>query len=183
MVWERAPCNSVNHQFRSRCRTPAKPLALYYQFFVKCTSTGLLFSSITTMWFGRPRLPFTARVQRMLVHLVYLVYLVCLVDRTGNSSRGTRQTRKTGQPDRRARARCASTEDHQAPSLPPFCEQEGHLATPVLRPPQVPAVPYKHFSGPRLAVSSVLLLEWMTLRGSHALSRFAHSVASLCHAT
>ena len=31
-------------------------------------------------------------------------------------------------------ARCASTEDHQAPSLPlspcAFCEQEGHLATP-----------------------------------------------------
>jgi hypothetical protein len=53
----------------------------------------------------------TARVQRMLVHLVYLVYLVCLVDRTGNSSRGTRQTRKTGQPDRRARARCASKGD------------------------------------------------------------------------
>ena len=61
----------------------------------------------------------TARVQRMLVHLVYLVYLVCLVDRTGNSFRRTRQTRKTGQPDRRARARCASTEDHQAPSLLP----------------------------------------------------------------
>ena len=47
----------------------------------------------------------TARVQRMPVHLVYLV---CLVDHTGNSFRRTRQTRKTGQPDRRARARCAS---------------------------------------------------------------------------
>ena len=54
----------------------------------------------------------------MLVHLVYLVYLVCLVDQTGNSSRRTKQTRKTSQPDRRARARCASTEDHQAPSPP-----------------------------------------------------------------
>ncbi len=52
----------------------------------------------------------------MLVHLVYLVYLVCLVDRTGNSPRRTRQTRKTGQPDRRARSRCASTEDLQPPS-------------------------------------------------------------------
>ena len=27
-------------------------------------------------------------------------------------------------------ARCASTEDHQAPSLPLFCEQGGHLAAP-----------------------------------------------------
>ena len=27
-------------------------------------------------------------------------------------------------------ARCASTEDHQAPSPPLFCEQEGHLAAP-----------------------------------------------------
>ena len=27
-------------------------------------------------------------------------------------------------------ARCASTEDHQAPSPPLFCQQEGHLATP-----------------------------------------------------
>ena len=26
--------------------------------------------------------------------------------------------------------RCTSTEDHQPPSLPLFCEQEGHLATP-----------------------------------------------------
>src|SRR5688572_27977143 len=51
----------------------------------------------------------------MLVHLVYLVYLVWLVDRTGNLSRRTRQTRKTGQPDRRAQARCTSTEDQSAP--------------------------------------------------------------------
>jgi hypothetical protein len=49
----------------------------------------------------------TARIERLLVHLVCLVYLVCLVDQTGNSSRRIRQTRKTGQPDRRARARCA----------------------------------------------------------------------------
>jgi hypothetical protein len=27
-------------------------------------------------------------------------------------------------------ARCASTEDHQPPSPPPLCEQEGHLAAP-----------------------------------------------------
>ena len=27
-------------------------------------------------------------------------------------------------------ARCASTEDHQAPFPPLFCEQEGHLAAP-----------------------------------------------------
>ena len=66
---------------------------------------------------GADRSP-TARVQRMLVHLIYLVYLVCLVDGTGNSFRRTRQTRKTSQPDRRARVRCASTEDHQAPSHP-----------------------------------------------------------------
>jgi hypothetical protein len=58
----------------------------------------------------------TARVQGMPVHLVYFVYLVCLVDRIENSFRRTSQTRKTGQPDRRARARCASTEDHQPPS-------------------------------------------------------------------
>ena len=65
-------------------------------------------------------LPSTARIQRRLVHLVYLVYLV---GRTGNSSRRTRQTRKTSQPDRRTRARCASTEDHQAPSPPLLLEQ------------------------------------------------------------
>jgi len=74
----------------------------------------------------------TARVQRRLVYLVYLVYLVCLVGRTGNSSRRTRQTRKTSQPDRRTRARCASTEDHQAPSPSLFHEQGRHLAAPLL---------------------------------------------------
>ena len=75
----------------------------------------------TSLLGGRPRLSSTARIGRMLVHLVYLVYLVCLVDQTGNSSKRTRQTRKTGQPDRRARARCASTGDHLAcphPHLP-----------------------------------------------------------------
>ncbi len=77
---------------------------------------------------AKPACP--AYLERMLVHLVYLVYLVYLVDRTRNSSRRTRQTRKTGQPDRRARARCASTEDHQAPSPPLFCDQRGHLAVP-----------------------------------------------------
>ena len=78
---------------------------------------------------GQLRLTQRACVQRMLVHLVYLVYLVCLVDQTGNSFRRTRQTRKTGQPDRQARARCASTEDHHVPSGPLFCEQGGRLAT------------------------------------------------------
>ncbi len=72
-------------------------------------------NQIDQLFKERPRRPCTARVQRMLVHLAYLVYLVCLVDRTGNSFRRTRQTRKTGQPDRRARARCASIGDHQSP--------------------------------------------------------------------
>src|SRR4026207_1346245 len=50
MVRERTPCNSVNHKFRSRSSTPAKPLKLKNQFFFKCTSTGRSFSSITAMW-------------------------------------------------------------------------------------------------------------------------------------
>jgi hypothetical protein len=53
---------------------------------------------------------------------VDLVYLVNLVGRTGHSSRRTRQTRKTSQPDRRTLVRCASTENHQAPSPPQFHE-------------------------------------------------------------
>jgi hypothetical protein len=54
-----------------------------------------------------------------------LVYLVYLVGRTGNSSRRTRQTRKTSQPDRRTRARCASTEDPQSkPTFTPFTHIE-----------------------------------------------------------
>ena len=50
MLRERAPCSSVNHKFRSRCNTPAKPLKLKGQFFVIGTSTGLSFSSITALW-------------------------------------------------------------------------------------------------------------------------------------
>ena len=49
MVREQAPCHSVHHQFRSRCRTPTKPLKLHYQFFTQCISTGLSFASITAM--------------------------------------------------------------------------------------------------------------------------------------
>ena len=48
MVRERAPWNSVNHPFRSRCSTPAKPLKLKYQFFVTCTSIGLSAKSAPT---------------------------------------------------------------------------------------------------------------------------------------
>ena len=77
----------------------------------------------------------TARVQRRPIHLVYLVYLV---GRTGNSSRRTRQTRKTSQPDRRTRARCASTGDQQttlpSPSkLARNLSQRGGLVSPQLR--------------------------------------------------
>jgi hypothetical protein len=54
MVRERAPCNSVNHQFRSQSSTPAKPLKLIYQFFVTFTSIGLSFLSITEeKWGGK----------------------------------------------------------------------------------------------------------------------------------
>src|SRR4029079_14252800 len=41
MVRERAPCNSVHRQFRSRCSTPAQPSKLQYQFFVTYTSATL----------------------------------------------------------------------------------------------------------------------------------------------
>ena len=41
-----------------------------------------------------------------------------------------------------ATARCASTEDHQAPSPPLFCEQEGHLATILY-----PSLPDRYLSG------------------------------------
>jgi hypothetical protein len=87
---------------------------------------------LISLFRGRPVRFATARIQRMLVHLVYLVYLVWLVDRTGNSFRRTRQTRKTCQPDRQARARCASTEDHQAPCPPLFREQEDDQAARLL---------------------------------------------------
>jgi hypothetical protein len=42
-----------------------------------------------------------------------------------------------------ATARCASTEDHQAPSRPLFCEQEGHLTAPSLSLPAALAYPIK----------------------------------------
>ncbi len=41
-------------------------------------------------------------------------------------------------------ARCASTEDHQAPSPPLFCEQEGHLAAPYSL---LPALPFLSSEG------------------------------------
>jgi hypothetical protein len=56
MVREQAPCNSVNHQFRSRCRTPAKLLRLQYQFFVKCTSTDFRFHPSLSCGLERYRL-------------------------------------------------------------------------------------------------------------------------------
>ena len=59
------------------------------------------------------RLPFTARIERPPLY------------------RGGSASKKNGLPapsPHSEAARCASTEDHQAPSPPLFCEQEGHLA-------------------------------------------------------
>ena len=64
---------------------------------------------------GVGRLFFTARIERPPFY------------------RGGSASKKNGLPapsHHSEAARCASTEDHQAPSPPLFCEQEGHLAAP-----------------------------------------------------
>ena len=60
-------------------------------------------------------MPFTARIERAQFHRA-----------RSASKKGTSPL--PAHPSEAAR--CASTEDHQAPSPPLFCEQEGHLAAP-----------------------------------------------------